>query len=131
VTPQTRWPSFGYIQVPGLANRLISRYLRTQRKNMRRFFQERGLFTLLDRMNQIRNSRQGMLAKNRMFQEVLNLYAAQNSMHTRGNVSEPVESVHGMRSAEIQGMAIEEPGEGEVKVDRMEEGEPGEATRDS
>jgi hypothetical protein len=72
---QTRWPTFGYVQVPGLANRLISRYLRTQRKNMRRFFEERGLYTLVDRMNQIRNSRQGMLAKNRMFQEVLNEYA--------------------------------------------------------
>lgn len=72
---QTRWPTFGYVQVPGLANRLISRYLRTQRKNMRRFFQERGLYTLLDRMNQIRNSKQGMMAKNRMFQEVLNSYA--------------------------------------------------------
>jgi hypothetical protein len=72
---QTRWPTFGYVQVPGLANRLISRYLRTQRKNMRRFFQERGLYILLDRMNQIRNSRQGMLAKNRYFQEVLNEYS--------------------------------------------------------
>jgi hypothetical protein len=73
---QKRWAEFGYVQVPGLANRLISRYLRTQRKNMRRFFQERGLYTLADRMNQIRNSRQGMLAKNRMFQDVLNRYAA-------------------------------------------------------
>ena len=55
--------------------KLMARYLRTQRKNMRRFFQERGLYTLVDRMNQIRNSRQGMLAKNRMFQEVLNEYS--------------------------------------------------------
>ena len=69
------WSEFNYVQVPGLANRLIARYLRTQRKNMRRFFQERGLYTLLDRMNQIRNSRQGMLAKNRYFQEVLNEYS--------------------------------------------------------
>jgi hypothetical protein len=72
---QTRWPTFGYVQVPGLANRLISRYLRTQRKNMLRFFQERGLYALADRMKQIRNSRQGMLAKNRYFQEVLNEYS--------------------------------------------------------
>jgi hypothetical protein len=72
---QTRWPSFGYVPVPGLANRLISRYLRTQRKNMLRFFQERGLYALADRMKQIRNSRQGMLAKNRYFQEVLNEYS--------------------------------------------------------
>lgn len=72
---QTRWPTFGYVQVPGLANRLISRYLRTQRKNMRRFFEERGMFVLADRMKQIRKSRQGMLAKNRMFQQVLNDYS--------------------------------------------------------
>jgi hypothetical protein len=72
---QKRWAEFGYVPVRGLANRHISRYLRTQRKNMRRFFQERGLYTLLDRMNQIRRSRQGMLAKNLMFQEVLNEYS--------------------------------------------------------
>jgi len=75
IEPQTRWPSFGYVQVPGLANRLISRYLRTQRKNMLRFFQERGLYKLAERMKQIRNSRQGVIAKNRMFQNVLTEYA--------------------------------------------------------
>jgi hypothetical protein len=58
-----------------VVNKRIGRYLRTQRKNMLRFFQERGLYTLVDRMNQIRNSRQGMLAKNRYFQEVLNEYS--------------------------------------------------------
>jgi hypothetical protein len=70
-----RWAEFGYEPVPGLANRLIARYLRTQRKNMLRFFQERNMFALADRMKQIRNSRQGMIAKNRMFQEVLHEYA--------------------------------------------------------
>jgi hypothetical protein len=74
--PLTPFASLGYQQVPGLANRLIARYLRTQRKNMRRLFQERGLHKRADRMNQIRNSRQGMLAKNRYFQQVLNEYAA-------------------------------------------------------
>ena len=73
--PQKRWPGFNYEPVPGLMNRHISRYLRTQRKNMLRFFQERGLYVLADRMKQIRNSRQGMMAKNRMFQEVLNDYS--------------------------------------------------------
>jgi hypothetical protein len=74
-----KWPGFQYEQVRGLANRHIARYLRTQRKNMRRFFQERGLYAFADRMNQIRNSRQGMLAKNRYFQEVLNDYAKLSS----------------------------------------------------
>jgi hypothetical protein len=72
---QTRWPTFKYEPVPGLANRHISRYLRTQRKSMRRFFAERGLYVFLDRMDQIRKSRQGMMAKNRMFQKVLNDYS--------------------------------------------------------
>jgi hypothetical protein len=69
------WSGFGYESVPGLANRLISRYLRSQRHNMERFFQERGLLESAERMRQIRLSRQGMMAKNRMFQEVLGEYA--------------------------------------------------------
>jgi hypothetical protein len=69
------WASFGYEPVGAIVNKLLARYLRTQRKNMLRFFQERGLFDLADRMKQIRNSRQDMLAKNRMFQEVLNEYS--------------------------------------------------------
>jgi hypothetical protein len=72
---QTPFASLGYEPVPAIINRLVARYLRTQRKNMTNFFQERGLFDLADRMNQIRKSRQGMLAKNRMFQQVLNDYA--------------------------------------------------------
>jgi hypothetical protein len=42
---------------------------------MERFFQERGLLESAERMRQIRLSRQGMMAKNRMFQEVLGEYA--------------------------------------------------------
>jgi len=74
-TQTKRWPGFNYEPVPGLANRYIARYLRAQRKNMTRFFEERGLLTLADRMSQIRKSRQGMMAKNRMFQQVLNDYS--------------------------------------------------------
>lgn len=69
------WAGMGYEPIGAITNKLIARYLRTQRKNMRRFFEERGLFTFADRMNQIRNSRQDMLAKNRYFQEVLNEYS--------------------------------------------------------
>src|SRR5271155_2578785 len=72
---RTPFASMGYQPVGAVMNKLIARYLRTQRKNMRRFFAERGLYVLLDRMNQIRNSRQGMLAKNRYFQECLNEYS--------------------------------------------------------
>jgi hypothetical protein len=69
------WSEFKYEPVGHVVHKLLARYLRTQRKNMLRFFQERGLYTLADRMNQIRKSRQPMLAKNRMFQDVLNQYA--------------------------------------------------------
>jgi hypothetical protein len=91
MTEQTKpWASFGYEPVGAIVNKLLARYLRTQRKNMRRFFQERGLFALADRMDQIRKSRQGMLGKNRMFQKVLNEYAAlstpQVSESVPGNV---------------------------------------------
>jgi hypothetical protein len=76
---QKKWEGLGYAPVGAITNRLIARYLRTQRKNMRRFFQERGLWAFAHRMDQIRNSRQGMLAKNKMFQEVLDKYASQAS----------------------------------------------------
>lgn len=65
----------GYEPVGPVVNRLIARYLRTQRKNMSRFFADRGVFDLADRMRQIRKSRQGMMAKNSMFQKVLNDYS--------------------------------------------------------
>jgi hypothetical protein len=80
------WEGFGYEPVGAITNKLIARYLRTQRKNMRRFFEERGLFTLAERMNQIRKSRQGMLEKNRLFQGVLNDYAALSAPKISGTV---------------------------------------------
>ena len=72
--PAPKWGALGYEQVPGLTNRIISRYLRGQRRNMERFFTERGLYDSAERMRQIRLSRQGMMAKNRLFQEVLSEY---------------------------------------------------------
>jgi hypothetical protein len=85
---KVRWPGFKYVPVRGLMNRHISRYLRIQRKNMRRFFNERGFSHLAMRLDQIRKSRQGMLAKNRMFQEVLNEYA--KAMAPPGAAAVPV-----------------------------------------
>jgi hypothetical protein len=67
--------SLGYEPVGPIITRLLARYLRTQRKNMRRLFEDRGLLGLAHRMHQIRNSKQGAMAKNRMFQEVLDDYA--------------------------------------------------------
>jgi hypothetical protein len=62
--------------VPGMANRLISRYLRGQRRNMIRFFHERGMYEFEDRLQKIRkDSAMPMLEKNRKFQEILNDYS--------------------------------------------------------
>lgn len=97
-TGKPKWAGLGYEQVPGLANRIIARYLRGQRRNMERFFTERGLYESADRMRQIRLSRQGMMAKNKMFQEVLNEYAtratprpADEANHQQGEGSRAVE----------------------------------------
>jgi hypothetical protein len=105
MTEQTKpWASFGYEPVGPIVNRLLARYLRTQRKNMLRFFTDRGLYSLANRMNQIRNSRQGMLAKNRMFQEVLNSYAKLNTpanvTSVPGSVLQPAPVIAGETEAE-------------------------------
>jgi hypothetical protein len=73
--PVQRWPGFGYVQVPGLANRYIARWLRTQRKNMRAFFVSHGHADLGIRMDAIKRSNAGMMEKNRKFQEVLDEYS--------------------------------------------------------
>jgi hypothetical protein len=95
--PSRPWAGLGYEQVRGLANRIIARYLRGQRRNMERFFQERGLLESAERMRQIRLSRQGMLAKNRMFQEVLGEYAR----GATATASAEADSVEGSRSADM------------------------------
>lgn len=99
------WSEFKYEPVGAIVNRLLARYLRAQRKNMRRFFQERGMFALADRMNQIRNSRQGMLAKNRYFQEVLNDYA---KLTTPPVVSSDVPGVPKISGEPAQDIVIDE-----------------------
>ena len=91
MTQQQPWSGFKYEPVRGLRDRLISRYLRGQRKNMRRFFTERGLLEFTDRMDRIRKSRQGVMAKNRMFQGVLDDYAKLvNPQPVSGETPEPM-----------------------------------------
>ena len=71
-----KWGALGYEPVRGLINRHIARHLRGQRKNMRRFFAERGFSILALRLDEIRKDpAMGMMEKNRLFQEVLNEYA--------------------------------------------------------
>lgn len=74
--PKVQWPGFEYAPVRGLMNKHIARYLRFQRKNMRRFFNERGFPMLAMRLDTIKkDSAMSMLEKNRHFQEILNAYA--------------------------------------------------------
>lgn len=76
--PKEKWGALGYKPVPGLINRVISRYLRGERKKMRRFFAERGMDIYVLRLDALRrNPRMSMLEKNKAFQEILNDYAQQ------------------------------------------------------
>jgi hypothetical protein len=116
VTQQQPWSGFKYEPVRGLRDRLISRYLRGQRKNMRRFFTERGLLEFTDRMDRIRKSRQGMMAKNALFQKVLDDYAKQvtdaNGGGERSNGGAAPST--GIEAAPVEGgaggVAVSDPG---------------------
>jgi hypothetical protein len=101
--PVAKWGKLGYEPVRGLQDRIVSRWLRAQRKNMARVFAERGLFHLVERLQQIRKSRQGMVAKNLMFQEVLSTYATQ-TMQAQTPVPESVGPVHDVCEAASQEM---------------------------
>ena len=71
------YAALGYVQVRGLADRLITRYLRTQRRNMTRFFQARGLHEFASRMDSIRSANHLTAhGKNVRFRKVLDDYAA-------------------------------------------------------
>jgi hypothetical protein len=71
---------FGYQPVPGLMNRHISRFLRAQRKNIRRVLAERGFVDLLAQMEELkRDSRRGFMAKNKIFQRIMNEYIARTT----------------------------------------------------
>jgi hypothetical protein len=58
-------------------DRKVARFLRTQRKNLRRFFQSRGMLDLYDQMEQLRKQpNRGFMQKNRSFQRIMNEYIA-------------------------------------------------------
>ncbi len=118
---QTRWPGFKYEQVHTLANRYIARYLRTQRKNMRAFFAQRGLTGLALQMDNIRNANTTMMEKNRRFQRVLNDYA---ELARAGSSTQPAtEAAHQQDAA---GAVLDVPGAGPVLVGAADAGGPGE-----
>jgi hypothetical protein len=129
VTEATQpWSGFKYQPVRGLTDRRIARYLRTQRKNMRRFFAERGMFDELEQMERIRKSRQGTVAKNEMFREVLDQYAAQ-TVQARAPIQGQMEPLQNVRAPANQSAVEIAPGP--VAVGGMGAKEPGESEGDS
>lgn len=76
----TPWAGFGYAPVRGLVDRHVSRFLRAQRKNMRRLFQERGHYDLFAQMEEIRRDpTRGFMQKNQSFQRIMNEHIARSS----------------------------------------------------
>ena len=77
---QTPWAGFKYEPVPGLINRHISRFLRSQRKNIRRMLAERGHTDLLDDMVALkRDPTLNFMQKNKRFQRIMNEYIARTT----------------------------------------------------
>lgn len=81
-SPQARptpWSGFKYEPVRGLIDRKISRFLRAQRKNMRRIFQERGHLDLFAQMDELRkDSTKNFQQKNTTFQRIMNEHIARS-----------------------------------------------------
>jgi hypothetical protein len=68
------------VPVRDLANRYISRFLRAQRKNLRRTFAERGQLDLLAQLEELkRNPRLDFMEKNKRFQRIINEYLARTA----------------------------------------------------
>lgn len=78
-TRPTPWAGFKYEPVRGLIDRKISRFLRAQRKNMRRIFQERGHLDLFAQMDELRkHSGMNFRLKNEAFQRIMNEHIARS-----------------------------------------------------
>lgn len=92
-TPRKPWSGLGYEPVPGLTNRIIARWLRSQRKNIRRMLEERGFVDLLGQMEELRrNPRMNFMQKNQRYQVIMNEYIARVSPPT-GQAAPALESV--------------------------------------
>ena len=79
----SKWRGLSYEPVRGLADRLVARWLRSQRKSIRRTLWERGHVDLAQQLEQLKqNPRQGALEKNRHFQEIMNEYISRVSSQT-------------------------------------------------
>jgi hypothetical protein len=73
------WKGFKYQPVRGLVDRHVARFLRTQRKNMRRFFLERGHLDLYAQLTDLRKqSNRNFIQKNQSFQRILNEHIARS-----------------------------------------------------
>jgi len=79
-TKPTPWAGFGYEPVRGLVDHHVARFLRTQRKNMRRFFQERGHLDLFAQLDELcKDPTRNFMSKNTGFQRILNEYIARTA----------------------------------------------------
>lgn len=78
-TKPAPWAGFRYAPVRGLVDRQIARFLRTQRKNMRRFFLERGHLDLFAQLDELRKEpHRDFRQKNVTFQRILNEHIARS-----------------------------------------------------
>lgn len=79
-TKPTPWAGFGYAPVRDLSYRHVARFLRTQRKNVRRFFQEQGHLDLFAQMDELRkDSTRNFVQKNTTFQKILNEHISRSA----------------------------------------------------
>lgn len=73
---QVPWAGLRYKPVTPVRDRVVARWLRTQRKTMLRLFDDRGLFDLSIRLRRlVKNPTLNVMEKNRRFQEILDAYA--------------------------------------------------------
>jgi hypothetical protein len=71
MTDTKPWTGFDYAPVRGLVDKQVARFLRAQRKNMRRFFLERGHMDLYAQLDELRRQpHRNFQQKNTTFQRI-------------------------------------------------------------
>jgi hypothetical protein len=76
----TPWAGLKYEPVRSLVDKQVARFLRAQRKNMRRFFLERGHLDLYAQLEELRRQpNRNFRQKNESFQRILNEHIARTS----------------------------------------------------
>jgi hypothetical protein len=93
--PSKNWPGFKYEPVPGLSERHVARFLRTQRKNMRRVFAAKGAMDLAAQLDALRRdpTRDGT-QKNQAFQRILNEHITRATPQPAAKADDPQAEGH-------------------------------------